>query len=344
MNTSFDYTRIEIPALDTEAMNVCRKRIDNLCKPIYSLAQLEVMAERLAGITGMHKPNHLRSGLVIFAADHEVNGNAVTMEESDCSYAELMRMAAGNSATDAVARKLQASVTLVDMGLMHSTNNLQNIRHFDRLMDMSDTDTSHFSTIERVQASIQVGYELAKEMSAEGIHIVGIGNIGAGALSVADAITNMMVANYNDKNSTNYDGTPNSEALFASLGEYHAYDIAAMVGFVLGAAEARMAIVIDNIVTGVAAMIASTLQVGVKEYVFASAVYTTDTHRAQMDYLGLRSYLYYDFTIASGLGSAMGISLLDASLHMLNDMKTFTEAAVAVAEDGPGNGVQILEK
>ena len=32
----------------------------------------------------------------------------------------------------------------------------------------------------------------------------------------------------------------------------------------------------------------------------------------------------------------MGMSIIKASLHVLNDMKTFGEAEVAVAQDGPG--------
>jgi len=41
--------------------------------------------------------------------------------------------------------------------------------------------------------------------------------------------------------------------------------------------------------------------------------------------------------------AALGLKLVDASLHMLNDMKTFSEAQVAVATDGPGAGRQTHE-
>ena len=50
--------------------------------------------------------------------------------------------------------------------------------------------------------------------------------------------------------------------------------------------------------------------------------------------------MHYDFTLAEGFGSAMGLSLLDASLDMLNVMKTFGEGGVDVAEDGPGKDRQ----
>lgn len=41
-----------------------------------------------------------------------------------------------------------------------------------------------------------------------------------------------------------------------------------------------------------------------------------------------------------GLVSALGIALIEAALHILNDMRTFADAGVAVAHDGPGAGIQ----
>ena len=49
-----------IEPLHRPSMEECRLRIDNLTKPIYSLATLELIAERFAGILANPKPNHLR--------------------------------------------------------------------------------------------------------------------------------------------------------------------------------------------------------------------------------------------------------------------------------------------
>ena len=63
-----------IEPLHVPSMEACRLRIDNLTKPIYSLATLETIAERFAGILANPKPNHLRHGVLIVAADHLVDG------------------------------------------------------------------------------------------------------------------------------------------------------------------------------------------------------------------------------------------------------------------------------
>jgi len=50
-----------------------------------------------------------------------------------------------------------------------------------------------------------------------------------------------------------------------------------------------------------------------------------------------------DLNITRGGGciAALGLKIVDASLHMVNDMKTFAEAKVPVAADGPGAGRQV---
>ena len=63
-----------IEPLHAPSMEACRLRIDNLTKPIYSLATLELIAERFAGILADPQPNHLRYGVLVVASDHLVDG------------------------------------------------------------------------------------------------------------------------------------------------------------------------------------------------------------------------------------------------------------------------------
>ena len=122
-------------------------------------------------------------------------------------------------------------------------------------------------------------------------------------------------------------------------------DIAFLTAFILGAASHRMAVVFDNVVTGAAILAAVTIDPLVKDYVFPSAVYDEPIHdepihKEQCRFLGVKPYLHYNLLIDEALGSTMGLSIIDASMHMLNDMKTFIEAEVSVAEDGAGKGRQ----
>ena len=94
--------------------------------------------------------------------------------------------------------------------------------------------------------------------------------------------------------------------------------------------------VIDGIASTAAALIATSIEPKVKEYLLASHYDKNDIHKKILEEINIPSYLFLEMNCDDGTGAAMGMSLIDASLHVLNDMKTFGEAEVAIAQDGPG--------
>ena len=110
-----------------------------------------------------------------------------------------------------------------------------------------------------------------------------------------------------------------------------------LTGLILGAASHRMAVVFDTAETGAAVLAAKCINEAVMDYVFPSVHTGEPVQAAQMKYLGIKPHLFYGFEMDEALGSTMGLSVLDAGMHMLNDMKTFGEASVNVAVDGPGS-------
>ena len=117
-------------------------------------------------------------------------------------------------------------------------------------------------------------------------------------------------------------------------------ELAAMTGIILGAAAGGAVVVLDGLATGLAALLAVRLAPLAKEYLMASHFAAEPAHAEVLRLLDLSVCLYLGLNFGEGVGAALGISLLQASLHMLNDMKTFGEAQVHVAEDGPGSLVQ----
>ena len=58
----------------------------------------------------------------------------------------------------------------------------------------------------------------------------------------------------------------------------------------------------------------------------------------------LPDMLTIDTELTAGIAGIFGIDILHAALHVVNDMKTFTETGVAVAIDGAGAGRQVREQ
>ena len=359
----------KVEPLDTQAMEICRFRIDNLTKPIYSLATLETIAERFAGILGDPKPNHLRQGVLVVAADHLVDGPQNNQHGSE-SYAAIKRFNEGRTATQGAAAKLNAVVHVVNVGLEQDTSDLANIEQ------QVIRKGSHFFGVEpaisreELERALELGFTYADRLHADGLQVVAIGNVGERAfldsLVTTATITGCAyddilvhtecgptveqraahIHSFVDRFNITVDdwsAISESERRDAILHLLHiagGLDIVFLTGFILGAASHRMAVVFDNAVTGAAVLAAVTIEPLVKDYVFPSAAYEEPIHKEQCRFLGVKPCLHYNLQIDEALGSTMGLSIIDASMHMLNDMKTFVEAEVKAAEDGAGKGRQ----
>ena len=80
-----------------------------------------------------------------------------------------------------------------------------------------------------------------------------------------------------------------------------------------------MIIVFDNAVTGSAVLLARALCPTVMDYICASARYLEPVHKMQMKLLNLKPFVEMDQNLDQGMGSAMGLTMLDASVQMMNE-------------------------
>jgi len=99
----------------------------------------------------------------------------------------------------------------------------------------------------------------------------------------------------------------------------------------LGAAAHRVPVVLDGFITGAAALIAVGLAPQVKEYLIAAHRSVEVGHPLVLEHLGLKPLLDLNLRLGEGTGAALGISLVEAAVKILNQMATFAEAGVSEA-------------
>lgn len=273
--SSIDYgacTRGIMP-LDQKSMDTCQMRIDNLCKPIYSLGCLEEIAVRLAGILHDARPAALGRALLCFTGSDRLSTTQTRL-------------------TAAFAKHAAAKVTIA------------------KLRSTSSTDEA-----------FAYGFNLAEKISID-YPIIGIATT---EISPNDACgkKNLQLRQSlcHEDGSLRYEAANFLDHVPSSLKT----DVAATMGAMLGAAHNRSLVILDNEATEIVAHYTELLCP-------ASRLHMLHTQPALLD-LGM--------TTGGGCIASLGIKIIDAALHMLNDMKTFAEASVAVADDGPGAGRQI---
>ncbi|SDF07365.1 nicotinate-nucleotide--dimethylbenzimidazole phosphoribosyltransferase [Sporomusa acidovorans] len=332
-----------IRPLDSIAMEKCRLRVDNLTKPLNSLLSFEQIACKLAGITGDPRPRTLRKSIIIMAADHGVATAYSQPQETTC--ARLAAFCQGKAPIQVFAGHVQARTVMVDIGIAADLPQSPLICHEKLAYGSNDSSKGPAMTREQAVKAIEAGIKVVRSELAHGCQVIGLGETGTGGLIAALAV----VACY-------YDGTlpgltaqeaalvkkiqdvncPDAADPLAVLTKVGGLDIAGLVGVILGAAAGRAAVILDGMATTAAALLAVKLAPNVTPYLLGSHFAEEPAHQTALQLLAIPAYLQLKMNLGEGTGAALGMSIIHATLHMLNDMKTFGEAEVAVAQDGPG--------
>ncbi len=101
-----------------------------------------------------------------------------------------------------------------------------------------------------------------------------------------------------------------------------------MVGVCLGAAEARIPLVLDGFISGVAALVAVRLDPRVQNFLLASHVSSEPAARKVLEALNLEPMIRADMHLGEGTGAITLFPLLDLAKAVYMRMNTFEEIQV----------------
>jgi nicotinate-nucleotide--dimethylbenzimidazole phosphoribosyltransferase len=112
------------------------------------------------------------------------------------------------------------------------------------------------------------------------------------------------------------------------LAEVGGLEIAALAGFVVGGAAARVPVVIDGLIAQAALLVAARLCPPCLDYCFAGHRSAEPGSAAALDYLGLEPLLDLDLRLGEGTGAVLALPLLEAAARVLSEMATLDAAGV----------------
>ena len=104
---------------------------------------------------------------------------------------------------------------------------------------------------------------------------------------------------------------------------------AAIAGFVLGAAAARVPVVLDGVIAGAAALAAVALTPAALYACIAGHRSAEPGHAVALAHLGLRPLVDLELRLGEGTGALLALPLVQAAVRALTDMATFDSAGVA---------------
>ena len=108
-------------------------------------------------------------------------------------------------------------------------------------------------------------------------------------------------------------------------------ELAALVGAIHAAHDARTPVVLDGLAVGVAALVAVRLRPTCREWLFAGHRSAEPAHALVLDELGLEPLLDLRLRLGEASGAALALPLIEQAGRLHREMATFAEAGV----DGP---------
>jgi len=338
-----------IQPTDARLLAQAQARLDRLTKPIGSLGRLEELAACYVMITGEVNPKVPRGAVYTFAADHGVTVEGVSAYPSAVTPQMVLNFLRGGAGVNVLARHVGIEVRVVDIGVAFDFESAPGLMHRKVMPGTKNLMVEPAMSRAQAEQALQVGIELATEAAQEGIGLIGTGEMGIGNTTASSAITAVMtrraVSDVTGRG-TGIDDAGHAHKIdviqralalhrldsadaMEVLVKVGGLEIGGLAGLMLGAAAARIPVVLDGFIAGAAALIAVGLQPRCKDYLIASHQSVERGHQAILDHLGLKPLFDLDLRLGEGTGACLGMSLVFAAVKILTEMATFDEAGVS---------------
>jgi nicotinate-nucleotide--dimethylbenzimidazole phosphoribosyltransferase len=351
----FEAARARIGPKDCDAINAALALQGQLTKPPGSLGRIEAIGVQLAGIAGMCPPPVPEPATVaVFAGDHGIVDWGVSPWPQEVTAQMVANFTAGGAAINVLAGHAGADIVVVDVGVATPLPVTDHPALIHRRIRPGTENLALGPAMSRIDAllALDVGVEIAEAAVAAGARCLIAGEMGIGNTTSAAAII-AGITNHEPEMLTGRGSGADDEMLARKVAVIEAatvdlsstsgplkvleqvggFEIAAIAGFAVGAAAARVPIVIDGVIANAALLIAAQLAPDVVQYAIAGHRSSEPAALAALEYLGLEPVLSLDLRLGEGTGAALALPIVQASAKILREMATFDGAGVSAKKD-----------
>ena len=347
-------TLAAIAPADRVAAAEAARILDAKTKPAGSLGRIEDLARRLAAIRGGVSAEAPRAVIVVAAADHGVSEEGVSAYPQAVTAQMLANFAAGGAAVCVLARRAGARLVVVDAGVRDAPT-LEGVRSavVDGRRGTANIAKGSAMPPDVAVELIERGIGLAGELADDGMGLLGVGDMGIANTTAASALCAALlpaepVAVCGPGTGLDDAGVAHkvevvSTALRANgvggndldpiraLAAVGGFEIAFLVGVILGAAARRVPVMLDGFVTGAAALVAASMSRPAVDVMIAATRSPEPGHALVLDRLGLLPLLDLELRLGEGSGAALALPIVGSTVAILNEMATFEAAGVSRA-------------
>jgi len=342
--------------LNETARTSALARQGQLTKPPGALGRLEEIAVQLAAMQGVEQPVMERIYIGIFAADHGVAEEGVSLFPQAVTAEMVRNFARGGAAISVLARQLNATLEVINLGTVSAVEPLNNVR--DERIAAGTANFARQPAMSAVQcaAALQAGRDAALRAKQQGAQLFIGGEMGIANTTSASAIACALLSAAPESLAgpgTGLDGAGVSHkaAVIKRALELHrllpspagiggegalevlrcvgGFEIAGLAGAYVAAAQNGLPVLVDGFISSVAALVAVRLNPAVREWLLFAHTSAEQGHQRVLAALKAQALLQLGMRLGEGSGAAVAVPLLQLACALHRGMATFAEAGVS---------------
>jgi len=334
-----------------EFVDALQEKIDLKTKPQGSLGLLESVAFKVGLLQQTLTPNFNHPSVVIFAADHGVAEEGVSLFPQVVTDQMVLNFLQGGAAINCFSKQHNVDLKIVNAGVKANFDHIQADNFINQPIALGTENFAQHAamTEQQCEAAIAQGAEVVLQQHKAGCNVIGFGEMGIANTTSAAAIMSALLSLSGQQCAGKGTGITDQTVLLKAqvidqaIQKYQLHDanaltvlqkvggleIAMMVGAMLKAAELSMLVLVDGFIASSAALVASEINENFLQYTQFCHQSDEQAHQLLLTNMQATPLLNLGMRLGEGSGVAVAYPLLVSSLAFLNEMASFNDAGVS---------------
>ena len=335
-----------IPEEDA-ARQAARQHWASVAKPLGSLGLLETALEDIAALTLSRDIDLSRREVLMLCSDNGVVRQGVTQTDQSVTTTVTRHAAEGEAVVCKMAKLADCQVVPVDMGVTDFTPTPGVL---DRRVGNGTADITEGPAMTREQAerAVLAGVELVRERKELGVRLLATGEMGIGNTTTSSAVASVLLgqspeimtgrgAGLSDEGlrrkvwaieTAIAKNQPDPNDPLDVLAKVGGFDLAGLCGVYLGGALYRVPVLMDGIISTVAALCAVRLCPDASKAILASHISAEPAGELVMEAVGKKPLIVAGMRLGEGTGAVAVMPLLDMACTIYREGQSFDQYGV----------------
>ena len=343
------YTRKELEKLtvkapDEEIRKKVLSNLDYVAKPLDGLGKFEALTAQIGAIQRTEKIDISRKAVIIMCADNGIVAEGISQSGQEVTLAVVKKMAEKQTSVGKMAETIRVDTIPVDIGVNHKSK-IPGVLDKRICPGTRNFRNEPAMTEKEAIKAIFTGIEMVSDCKEKGYKILATGEMGIGntttSSAVAAALLDCEVAEVTGRGAGLSDEKliHKQKIITEAIDKYDlkkadalriletvgGFDIAGLAGVCIGGALYHVPIVLDGVISMVAALLAERIVPGTKDYLIPSHKGKEPAMGRLAKELNVEPVIDAKMALGEGTGAVMMFSLLDIALSVYQDKTTFSD-------------------